>query len=171
MIIEETKGKDIARDLEVDLFDAVQGAKYKLQYSKRVVCHDCGGSRCEKNTAPSKCWTCGGKGFVSYKAGATHNKETCSKCQGGGMTIKHPCKTCKGEGLVEGLVETFVHIPRGSHEGEVLHLKDKGHDSHNGKSGDLHLKLKYIPGGHGFWQEGDDLNSHYNLQISDVSYG
>lgn len=84
------------------------------------------------------------------------------------MTIKHPCKTCEGEGLLEGVGETTFHIPRGTHEGQVINLKEKGHESHNGKSGDLNLKVKLIHGGHSFWQDGDDLNSHHNLNISDV---
>lgn len=60
------------------------------------------------------------------------------------MTIKHPCKTCKGEGLVEGLGEATVVIPRGTSYGDAISIKEKGHDSHNGKSGDLKIQLKVL---------------------------
>lgn len=60
------------------------------------------------------------------------------------MTIKSPCKTCKGEGLVDGLGESTLVIPRGSSYGDTITIKEKGNDSHNGKSGDLKISLKVM---------------------------
>lgn len=148
----------------------MHGARYLLKYPKKVICGTCGGSKCEKHTAPSKCWTCGGKGFIHFKNAAQHSKESCPKCRGGGMTIKHPCQACKGEGIVDGDGEALVHIPRGSQSGERLVVREKGHDSYNGKPGDLVVRLGVRKDGR-FWQEGEDLNSHHLLSVPESMLG
>ena len=86
------------------------------------------------------------------------------------MTIKYPCNTCKGEGIVDGNGETIVHIPKGSQAGEVLVLKEKGHESYNGKPGDLHIKVD-LQKGQGFWQEGEDINSSHTLTVAESVLG
>jgi len=96
-------------------------------------------------------------------------KTSCEKCRGGGMTIKAPCQCCKGQGVVEGVAECVVHIPRGAHEGQTLTIKDKGNESPNGKAGDLTVTLKSAAANR-FTQDEDDIVSAHEISIADVTF-
>jgi molecular chaperone DnaJ len=54
--------------------EAVNGVKKKVTVEKKGgkfyilgLCSMCQGSKCKPGTAPSKCASCAGKGFMNYK--------------------------------------------------------------------------------------------------------
>jgi molecular chaperone DnaJ len=67
--------------------------------------------------------------------------EDCWKCKGGGMTIKYPCTTCQGEGLIEKEVAENIRVKAGIKNGEEIIWKKRGHESTFGNPGDLRVNV------------------------------
>ena len=63
------KGEDIYETIELNFFEAIKGISKKLIINKDVRCTECNGSKCLKNTFTSRCYTCGGRGFILYREG------------------------------------------------------------------------------------------------------
>ena len=138
------KGEDILQNIEQTFLNSVQGIHLDLDVTKDKRCTDCNGSRCLAGTAPSKCWTCGGKGMLTYQEGHRKVHEDCWKCKGGGMTIKYPCKTCNGDGLIEVSNTEKLRINSGVKNGEEVIIKKKGHDSTFGDAGNLKINVTIL---------------------------
>lgn len=60
------------------------------------------------------------------------------------MTIKYPCKTCNGEGLIEVSVTEKLRINSGVKNGEEVIIKKKGHDSTFGDAGNLKINVTIL---------------------------
>src|SRR5438270_8078030 len=58
----QTRGADIAAEVEIDLVEAAHGAARDVPFQVAVPCARCGGDGAEPGTAPSTCPTCGGAG-------------------------------------------------------------------------------------------------------------
>ena len=128
----------------MNFLNSVLGISVDLFTKKNKRCTDCNGSRCLAGTAPSKCWTCGGKGLISYQEGPRKVHEDCWKCKGGGMTIKYPCNTCLGEGLIEIEANEKIRIKAGVKNGEEIIINKKGHESTFGDAGSLKINVTVL---------------------------
>ena len=49
----------------------------------------------------------------------------CSRCQGVGLIIKHPCNDCKATGIKVTQASEILDIPPGIENGENLTFKEK----------------------------------------------
>lgn len=121
----KTKGQDIFINLEISFMDSVGGARKEILFEKRGVCTTCNGSKCKPGTAPSKCTSCGGKGYVNFRQGPMTIQMTCNKCKGVGVTIKSPCQSCKATGIGNTHSKEEIQIPKGINNGQNLRLSGK----------------------------------------------
>jgi molecular chaperone DnaJ len=66
------------------------------------------------------------------------NVAICPRCRGEGRVIKNPCRTCGGDGRVEGQETVVVKVPPGVMEGNYMTLRGRGHGGvRSGSPGDL----------------------------------
>eukprot|EP00357_Protocruzia_adherens_P006500 CAMPEP_0115015896 /NCGR_PEP_ID=MMETSP0216-20121206/27072_1 /TAXON_ID=223996 /ORGANISM="Protocruzia adherens, Strain Boccale" /LENGTH=488 /DNA_ID=CAMNT_0002386165 /DNA_START=152 /DNA_END=1618 /DNA_ORIENTATION=+ len=165
------KGQDIFVQLELGFMEAVSGATKEIRVKKKATCETCNGNKCKPGTAPSKCYTCGGRGTVHYRQGPMTVAVACNKCQGTGTTIKHPCPQCKGAGFAHKTATEAVQIPKGVNTGQNLRLSQKGHYSETGgPSGDLMIKI-LVKDHPYFRRENYDIHTDYWLTLSQAVLG
>jgi len=119
------KGQDIFLNLELSFFEAVNGCKKTITLEKKGVCSTCRGSKCKPGTAPSKCFTCGGRGIVNMRQGPMTLQMTCQQCKGTGATVKHPCTDCSGTGIQNKKQSEEITIPKGINNGQSIRMGGK----------------------------------------------
>lgn len=121
----KTRGQDIFLNLEISFMESVNGSRKEVAFEKRGVCTVCNGSKCKPGTAPSKCASCGGKGYVNFRQGPMTIQMTCNKCKGVGVSIKNPCVNCKATGIGNTHSKEEINIPKGINTGQNLRLSGK----------------------------------------------
>lgn len=94
------KGEDIYLNVGIEFLESLEACEKILSYEKIEICEICKGNKCEPNYHPLKCYTCGGKGNIQIKQKFQVYEEDCNRCEGLGMTIKHPCKSCEGKRII-----------------------------------------------------------------------
>lgn len=80
--------------------EAFHGTKKKVTYNKISQCPTCKGTKCKPGTSPTSCSACGGSGVHTIQQGPMIFQTTCPVCGGRGTSIRHPCQTCTGKGIV-----------------------------------------------------------------------
>lgn len=134
------RGSDLRYNLEISLEDAALGRETKLEIPRLETCTDCSGSGAAKGSSPSICPDCGGAGQIRRTQGFFSVQTTCGRCNGKGKVITNPCKTCRGEGLVEKRRTINVKIPPGVESGSRLKVPGEGEAGpSNGPHGDLYI--------------------------------
>ncbi len=119
------KGQDIFLNMEINFHEAITGCKKEIKVEKKGVCTTCNGNRCKPGTAPSKCFSCGGRGFVNHRQGPMTIQLTCTKCKGTGSMIRFYCPTCNGSGKETGQHEISIKVPPGIDHGHSLRMVGK----------------------------------------------
>ena len=120
-----SKGQDIFLNIDLSFTEAVSGCKRQIKLEKKGVCQTCKGSKCKPGTAPSKCFTCGGRGMVHYKQGVMTIQMSCTQCRGTGATIKNPCGDCRGTGIQTVEQAEEINVPKGINNGQSLRMNGK----------------------------------------------
>eukprot|EP01016_Furgasonia_blochmanni_P009914 TRINITY_DN14152_c0_g1_i3.p1 TRINITY_DN14152_c0_g1~~TRINITY_DN14152_c0_g1_i3.p1 ORF type:complete len:365 (+),score=11.45 TRINITY_DN14152_c0_g1_i3:206-1300(+) len=165
------KGEDIKIEYEINFEEAALGGMKTIEFTRKEYCDGCRGSRCRPGTAPSRCYTCGGRGHLQYRQGQMIMKTPCNTCKGHGMIIKYPCDACGGKGMEHRDVYEAVDIPKGIYDGFIIRYPHKG-DFHpaGGEQGDLLVKFTVLPDDY-YKREGSDVYSDYFLTITQVVLG
>ncbi len=147
-------GADLRYDLNLKFMEAVFGIETEIDIDKRVICSDCSGSGCEKDTEPESCRHCNGSGQVSRSQGFFTVRTTCPTCRGTGQIIPHPCPACRGAGQVMARKTVAVKIPAGVDNGSRLRLTGEGEPGvFGGPPGDLYVFIYVEP--HEFFKRRD----------------
>ncbi len=137
------RGDDLRYDMDITLEDAALGKELKIEVPRAEVCPDCKGSGAAKGSNPTGCPDCGGTGQVRYSQGFFSMTTSCTRCSGKGTVITNPCKTCKGQGLVEKVRTINIKIPPGVESGNRLKVQGEGEAGPNGGShGDLYVVIR-----------------------------
>ncbi len=164
---------NIVRDLGVTFEEAAFGAVKTLNYEKHVVCKDCAGSCSEKGFAPETCSACNGRGKVRFQQGLLPLavERVCSRCRGSGKTVTHPCKGCRGSGLMTAPAALEVTIPPGVEDGQGRVIQGAGSRPRPERpAGDLELTIKIAP--HPFFRrEGDDILCRVPITFAQAALG
>ncbi len=136
-----TRGSDLSHELWITLNEAFSGKKQTIKYSTLLKCDKCNGTgSASPDGGNIKCSMCHGKGRVITTQGFFRIEQTCSKCNGEGVIIKDPCKTCRSEGRIEKHRTTEISIPRGINDGDRLRIIGAGEAGvRGGESGDLYV--------------------------------
>ncbi|HWA01317.1 MAG TPA: molecular chaperone DnaJ [Caulobacterales bacterium] len=151
------RGADLRYDIEITLEQAFKGMDREIVVPRAAACEPCGGSGSEGNAPLETCRMCGGAGQVRASQGMFRVVRTCPGCHGRGQSIKSPCKSCNGRGLVQKERTLAVKIPAGVEDGTRIRLAGEGDAGpRGGPPGDLYLFLSVKP--HTlFEREGADL--------------
>jgi molecular chaperone DnaJ len=152
------RGQDLRYNLETSLEEAYSGHSAEIKVPTQVACEPCHGSGAEPGHAAETCPTCGGHGRVRATQGFFTVERTCGPCRGTGKIIRHPCKACRGAGVVQKERTLSVEIPAGVEEGTRIRLSGEGAAGANGgPNGDLYIFLAMAP--HPIFQrDGHDLH-------------
>ncbi len=151
------RGADLRYDLQISFVDAAFGKKISIEVPRHESCPDCSGTGAETDTAIKPCPDCGGKGSVIHSQGFFSVSTTCSRCRGEGKFIEHPCRGCRGHGLVSKKRQLEVKIPGGIEDSNRLRLSSEGEPgTGGGPAGDLYvfIRVKEHPL---FTRHGDDV--------------
>jgi molecular chaperone DnaJ len=151
------RGADLRYDVEITLEQAFRGMEREILVPRAQACEPCGGSGSEGRAPLQTCTTCQGAGQVRASQGMFRIVRTCPACNGRGQSIKTPCRTCAGRGLVQKERTLAVKIPAGVEDGTRIRLAGEGDGgARGGPPGDLYLFLSVKP--HQlFEREGADL--------------
>ena len=151
------RGDDLRFDLEISFEESVFGAEREITLPISQECNVCRGSGCEPGHSKETCRRCGGHGVVVAASGFFRIQQDCPACGGRGEVITHPCRSCRGTGMVKNRQRLAIKIPPGVETGSRLRLAGKGEGgSQNGPAGDLYVVLHVLP--HNIFQrEGVDL--------------
>ncbi len=151
------RGADLRYDVEITLEQAFRGMEREILVPRAQACEPCGGSGSEGRAPLHTCTTCQGAGQVRASQGMFRIVRTCPACNGRGQSIKTPCRTCAGRGLVQKERTLAVKIPAGVEDGTRIRLAGEGDGgARGGPPGDLYLFLSVKP--HQlFEREGADL--------------
>ena len=159
------RGSDLRYNLEISLEDAALGKEYKIEIPRLEACTDCGGSGAAKGSNPAICPDCGGLGQVRRAQGFFSVTTTCPRCSGKGTTISNPCKSCKGQGLLEKRRTINIKIPPGVESGSRLKVSGEGEAGPNGgPHGDLYV-VTHIKRHSVFERQGNDLVIHKKISL------
>lgn len=137
------RGADLRYMTEIFLKDVISGLEKEIEFDTDESCTPCNGSGAEKGSKPETCPTCGGAGQVVRQQGFFSMASTCPTCRGEGVTIKNPCKSCRGTGRSKVHRKIQVTIPPGVDTGTRLRVSGEGEGGHSGgPTGDLYVEIR-----------------------------
>jgi len=143
------RGSDLKLKVRLNMDEVAKGVTKKFKVKKMVTCSHCHGSGSEDNQMDT-CSTCGGNGYVVKTVnslfGRMQSQSPCPTCHGEGKIIKNKCKTCGGQGIVQGEEIIEVKIPAGVDTGMVLTVGGRGNAGpRNGINGDIQVIIEVEP--------------------------
>jgi len=165
------RGADLRYTLDLDLESAVKGTTVKIRVPSNVSCKPCGGSGAAKGSKPETCGTCQGAGQVRMQQGFFSVQQTCPTCRGQGSTIKNPCQSCHGAGVVEEQKTLSVKVPAGVDTGDRIRLAGEGEaGTHGAPSGDLYVQVS-VKEHPIFVRDGKNLYCDVPISLVDAALG
>jgi molecular chaperone DnaJ len=152
------RGPDLRHDLEVTLEDVAFGREKKVEISKTETCPLCGGMGAKRENI-KECTACHGSGQrVTEQRSAFRvfqQVTPCNVCGGRGKIITQPCEKCRGRGIVKGIKEIQVRIPKGADTGHRIRIRGEGMPGdRGGMPGDLYIFLEVVK--HPLFERRDD---------------
>lgn len=167
----QNRGGDLRYNLEITLEDAFRGKSSEIRVPSLIVCETCAGAGAAPGTKPETCSACAGQGKVRATQGFFTVERTCLKCRGQGRVVRHPCRSCGGNGHVQKERTLAVDIPPGVEEGTRIRLTGEGQAGLNGgPPGDLYIFLSVAA--HPFFQrDGQDLYCRVPISFTTAALG
>jgi len=165
------RGQDLRYNLEISLEEAYRGRSAEIKVPTMVACAACHSSGAEAGTTAETCPTCAGHGKVRAAQGFFTIERSCTQCRGSGKIIRHPCKVCRGAGMVQKERTLTVDVPPGVEEGTRIRLSGEGAAGANGgPNGDLYIFLSV--GEHPIFQrDGHDLHCRATVSFITAALG
>lgn len=164
-------GEDIQLNVKITFKESMAGVEKKVSYRKNVNCSHCHGSGGKNGARRITCSTCGGSGFVQTTTrspfGQFMSQSECPKCHGSGSMVEEKCEHCHGSGREFKNVTLNVKIPKGVDKGNVIPLRNQGHEGVNGgPNGDLYIVIE-VENHEIFQRHGNDI--YLEMPISYVT--
>jgi|SRR5271165_579146 len=155
------QGGDIAVRVDIDLIEALHGAKVEVAFEAVERCERCKGNGAEPGTPIETCERCGGSGQLQAVTrtpfGQMVRTMACENCHGDGRVPRTPCRECRGSGRLAKRRRLEVDVPPGIADGQRIRLPGEGHAGEaGGPPGDLYV-LVAVREDPRFVREGDDL--------------
>jgi molecular chaperone DnaJ len=169
------RGEDVFVSVQLEFEEAAFGAHRDFEIDKLEVCERCLGNGSEPGSAPTGCRSCGGTGVLQEVRrsifGQLMTSRVCDACQGTGLEITDPCRTCSGDGRVPVRRTVPVDIPPGVADGIELRVAAGGHAGRaGGPAGDLYVSLRVSPNPV-FERRGQDLVAALDISMVQASLG
>ena len=170
-----SRGPDIAAQVEIDLAEAVTGAKLDVQVVVARSCEACNGTGAAAGTAPVTCPGCGGAGVVRQVSrtvlGQIVRSGTCPRCDGAGRIVEKPCERCEGDGRTLEDTPLELDVPAGIHDGQRIRVRGAGHAGMlGGPAGDVYVSVRVRPLA-GVERDGDDLHVRASVTMTEAALG
>jgi molecular chaperone DnaJ len=166
-------GGNIQKDVRISFEEAAFGCKKDVTYDRIEGCGDCAGSGAAPGTSPERCSVCLGRGRVRVQQGVfpIALERPCTRCNGSGRTVTHPCKVCRGAGLVMKPRTIEVTIPAGVENGTTRLVERGGNFVRPDRSpGDLELTIRVAP--HELFRRvGDDIVCAMPISFAQAALG
>jgi molecular chaperone DnaJ len=164
-------GADLRYDLKISFYEAAFGKESEIEIPKNVSCEICGGTGAKPGTYPTRCPNCRGTGQVIRSQGFFTISTTCGQCRGEGKIVPHPCKECRGYGIVRRNKKLQIKIPPGVDTGSKLRIRGEGEGGEKGGApGDLFVFLYVEP--HDFFsRQGDDILCQIPISFPQAALG
>ena len=165
------RGRDIKFDLRLEFEEAVFGIEREITIRRAEACSDCSGTGSEGGRQPETCQQCGGRGQIRTQQGFFSVARTCPVCSGTGSVVRHPCKTCRGDGRVGREHKILVKVPAGvENETRIRYGGEGDAGKFCGPAGDLYVVLEVRP--HKFFErDGDDLHCVMPISFPQAALG
>jgi molecular chaperone DnaJ len=165
------RGRDIKFDLRLEFEEAVFGIEREITIRRAEACNDCSGTGSEGGRQPETCQQCGGRGQIRTQQGFFSVARTCPVCSGTGSVVRHPCKTCRGDGRVQREHKILVKVPAGVENETRIRYSGEGDAGRwGGPSGDLYVVLEVRA--HKFFErDGDDLHCVMPISFPQAALG
>ncbi|MCL2755990.1 MAG: molecular chaperone DnaJ [Firmicutes bacterium] len=133
------RGNDIQININISFFEAANGCKKTVTFSRFEKCHDCNGTGAKNGTAVDTCTYCQGRGAVRQttrlgRFGVMENVVPCTACNATGRVIRDKCGQCSGKGSSKKTVDYDVNVPAGIADGQILNIAGEG-DAAQGSEG------------------------------------
>ena len=163
----ETRGHDLAYELDLSLEEAVNGIEKRIRIPTYIRCKSCDGSGATTKSVKRACPSCNGSGQIRIQQGFFSIAQPCPQCGGKGQIIENPCTDCHGDGRVKQQKTLNVNIPAGVDTGDRIRLAGEGEAGERGAAaGDLYVDIR-VRKHPIFTRTGDDL--HCAMPISFVT--
>ena len=167
-------GDDVESMLSISLLEVHNGVDKTINFNKMIRCGKCSGSGASDSSNLKTCSKCNGTGKLRFvkASGFTRLISTglCDSCNGQGTTILKKCNHCHGGGIINQKQSVKIKIPVGLEDKTTFRLRNQGHDSANGDSGDLYVTINVEP--HDFFErEGDNIYYKSELNFPEASLG
>lgn len=145
-----SRGSDLRYDLEISLEEAFSGTTREIEFTHLAQCETCRGSGAAVGTLIKACDRCAGTGVMRMvrqtPLGQFVTQSACSKCEGEGQIVEHPCPVCGGRGRRETDRTLSVKVPAGVEEGSRIRISGNGEAGlHGGAPGDLYVYISVAP--------------------------
>ena len=165
------RGRDIKFDMRLEFEEAVFGIEREINIRRAEACNDCSGTGSEGGRQPETCQQCGGRGQIRTQQGFFSIARTCPVCSGTGSVVRHPCKTCHGDGRMQREHKILVKVPAGvENETRIRYAGEGDAGKWGGPAGDLYVVLEVRP--HKFFdRDGDDLHCVMPISFPQASLG
>lgn len=138
-----TRGRDFVITLSVTFEEAWNGTTKQVDVPAQVDCETCDATGAEPGTSAERCPQCGGSGTMRVQQGFFALSRPCNKCGGTGRYVPHPCKDCRGRGILDKEVSLDVEVPAGVDSGQKLRWEGKGaRGTGGGPAGDLYVEIQ-----------------------------
>ncbi len=141
----QEEDSDIQLAITLTFYEALKGTSKKVTYKRNTSCSACDGTGDANKAHPLTCTACNGRGYVIKQQqtmfGIQRMQTECNVCDGRGVKVANPCKTCKGKGTQPETVTLTVTIPQGVDHGEVLTVTGKGNKTIR-DTGNLYLHIQ-----------------------------
>lgn len=165
------RGRDMGMEVGLTLEEAYKGIEKEVEIKREINCDVCGGSGSEPGYSPDRCEQCGGAGTIRRSQGFFSVATTCSRCNGTGQMIKHPCKKCHGNGRIQEQRRIKVNFPAGIDTGQRLRANGEGEGGYNGgRPGDLYL-IAQVEEDNRFSRQDNDLLYKLDITFSQAALG
>lgn len=143
-------GTDLQTEVVLTLAEVATGTKRTIEFTRRDLCDECGGSGGAEGSQKKVCSTCGGYGQVEQTGGLAgffgRVITACPTCKGRGSSFSSPCSRCRGSGRGTKSRVVTVDIPPGIHDGQSVRVRGEGEPGEDGSSrGDLHCHVRIKP--------------------------
>jgi molecular chaperone DnaJ len=164
---------DLEKDIAISLEEAAFGCEKAVSYDRIGPCDKCSGTGSAPGHARESCGVCMGRGRVVYQQGLLPIaiERTCSRCNGTGKIVTHPCDGCRGAGVVTRPHSVKVEIPAGIDDGATRLVAGGGDQKRVDRSaGDLEVTVKIAP--HPFFhRQGDNVTCSVPVSFVQATLG
>lgn len=166
-------GADLRYNLQITFEEAIFGCEREIEYRRLETCSACSGTGAESGTEPTRCPKCAGSGEIRQRAPLFNmvTVTTCDMCNGTGVVIPIPCRTCHGEGRIRQIRKIKVKVPPGVDSNSQIRISNEGDAGpRGGPYGNLYVMIDVQPHPY-FVREGNNIIFELRINVAQATLG